>query len=80
MAERELRIGVIGAGVMGSGIAQTTAIFGCETICADVSKDALARAREGVVSEEEVNPLRVDCFRWPVGPFAMLKGATSGWS
>jgi hypothetical protein len=21
----------------------------------------------------------VDCFRWPVGPFAMVKGAGSGW-
>jgi hypothetical protein len=23
--------------------------------------------------------LMVDCFRWPVGPFAMVKGAATGW-
>ena len=34
---------------------------------------------EGVASHEEVNQLMVDCFGWPVGPFAMVKGATSGW-
>lgn len=33
----------------------------------------------GVASAEDVNRLMVDCFNWPVGPFAMLKGATSGW-
>jgi len=21
-----------------------------------------------------------DCFRWPAGPFGMVKGATEGWS
>jgi len=34
---------------------------------------------EGVASHEEVNQLMVDCFGWPVGPFAMVKGASSGW-
>lgn len=34
---------------------------------------------EGVASHEEVNQLMVDCFGWPVGPFAMVKGATTGW-
>jgi 3-hydroxybutyryl-CoA dehydrogenase len=34
---------------------------------------------EGVANHEEVNQLMVDCFGWPVGPFAMIKGATSGW-
>ena len=43
-------IGVIGAGVMGSGIAQTTATFGYATLCSDVAPEALARARESVVS------------------------------
>ncbi|MAG29564.1 MAG: 3-hydroxybutyryl-CoA dehydrogenase [Deltaproteobacteria bacterium] len=33
---------------------------------------------EGVASHEEVNQLMVDCFGWPVGPFAMVKGAQSG--
>jgi len=35
--------------------------------------------QEGVASHEEINQLMVDCFRWPVGPFAMVKGAGSGW-
>jgi 3-hydroxybutyryl-CoA dehydrogenase/3-hydroxyacyl-CoA dehydrogenase len=34
---------------------------------------------EGVATQEEVNDLMVDCFNWPVGPFAMVKGASSGW-
>jgi 3-hydroxyacyl-CoA dehydrogenase len=34
---------------------------------------------EGVASHEEVNQLMVDCFGWPVGPFAMVKGAQTGW-
>lgn len=33
----------------------------------------------GIASAEEVNQIMVDCFNWPVGPFAMVKGATSGW-
>jgi 3-hydroxyacyl-CoA dehydrogenase len=44
------RIGVIGAGVMGSGIAQTTATAGYETVCCDLDADALAKARESVVT------------------------------
>jgi 3-hydroxybutyryl-CoA dehydrogenase len=34
---------------------------------------------EGVATHEDVNQLMVDCYRWPVGPFAMVKGARSGW-
>jgi 3-hydroxybutyryl-CoA dehydrogenase/3-hydroxyacyl-CoA dehydrogenase len=34
---------------------------------------------EGVASPEQVNQLMVDCYRWPVGPFAMVKGASQGW-
>ena len=44
-----VRIGVIGAGVMGSGIAQTTATFGFTTVCCDISKEALEKARADVV-------------------------------
>ena len=33
----------------------------------------------GIANPDDVNQLMVDCFNWPVGPFAMLKGATSGW-
>jgi 3-hydroxyacyl-CoA dehydrogenase len=34
---------------------------------------------EGIATREQVNQLMVDCFNWPVGPFAMVAGATSGW-
>ena len=36
-----MRIGVLGAGVMGGGIAQVTAIAGYETVCYDIAPDAL---------------------------------------
>ncbi len=42
-------------------------------------REARAVVGEGVASREQVNQLMVDCFRWPVGPFAMVEGATSGW-
>ena len=64
------RIGVIGAGVMGSGIAQVTASAGFE---------AALVAKEEVATHDEINQLMVDCFNWPVGPFGMVKGAGSGW-
>lgn len=34
---------------------------------------------EGIATHAEVDQLLVDCFRWPVGPFGMAKGATTGW-
>src|SRR5262249_34270090 len=40
------RIGVLGAGVMGSGIAQVTATAGYETVCYDVDAGALGAGRE----------------------------------
>ena len=43
-----MRVGVIGAGVMGSGIAQTTATAGIETRCYDPDPAALERAKEAV--------------------------------
>ncbi len=42
------RIGVLGAGVMGSGIAQVMAIAGHEVVCYDVAAEALAKGR-GIV-------------------------------
>jgi 3-hydroxybutyryl-CoA dehydrogenase len=42
------RIGVMGAGVMGSGIAQVLAIAGHEVVCRDLSDEVLEAAREGV--------------------------------
>jgi 3-hydroxyacyl-CoA dehydrogenase len=44
------RVAVLGAGVMGSGIAQTLATAGCDTVCYDVAPEALERAREGVAT------------------------------
>jgi 3-hydroxyacyl-CoA dehydrogenase len=41
-----MRIGVVGAGVMGGGIAQVSAIAGFETLCTDISADALRQGRE----------------------------------
>ena len=45
-----MKVGVIGAGVMGSGIAQTTAHAGFETRCYDPDPGALERAAEAVRS------------------------------
>ncbi len=44
------RIGVIGAGVMGAGIAQTTASAGLETLSYDISPEALEAARKEITS------------------------------
>jgi 3-hydroxyacyl-CoA dehydrogenase len=35
---------------------------------------------EGIATRDEVDQLMIDCFRWPSGPFGMVKGAGSGWS
>jgi 3-hydroxybutyryl-CoA dehydrogenase len=35
---------------------------------------------EGIATREDVDQLMMDCFRWPSGPFGMVKGAGSGWS
>jgi 3-hydroxybutyryl-CoA dehydrogenase len=42
------RIGVLGCGLMGSGIAQTVAAAGCDTIVRDVSDALLDRGRAGI--------------------------------
>ena len=42
----DVKVGVIGAGVMGSGIAQTLAAGGFETLCYDTSSEALEKAKE----------------------------------
>ena len=35
---------------------------------------------EGIATQDEVDQLMMDCYRWPSGPFGMVTGATSGWS
>lgn len=42
-------IGVMGGGVMGSGIAQTTALAGYRTIVCDISDEALAKTKNKIV-------------------------------
>jgi 3-hydroxyacyl-CoA dehydrogenase len=42
-------------------------------------QEASRVVEQGIASHEEVNQLMVDCFNWPVGPFAMVRGATEGW-
>jgi 3-hydroxybutyryl-CoA dehydrogenase len=44
------RVGILGAGVMGSGIAQVTATAGYSTVCYDVDPDALRHGREHVTT------------------------------
>lgn len=44
------RIGVVGAGVMGSGIAQVLAVAGHEVHCCDLAQDVLDAAEESVRS------------------------------
>ena len=34
---------------------------------------------EGIATREQVDELMTDCFRWPAGPFGMVRGATGGW-
>ena len=45
-----MRIAVIGAGVMGSGMAQVLAQAGHDVHCTDVAETVLAKARERVTS------------------------------
>ena len=42
------KVGVIGAGAMGSGIAQVSAVAGYDVVVQDVSGDALGRARVSI--------------------------------
>jgi 3-hydroxyacyl-CoA dehydrogenase len=34
---------------------------------------------EGIATADEVDQLMMDCFRWPTGPFGMVRGASAGW-
>jgi len=49
-AEAIRRVGVVGAGTMGHGIAQVALRAGCEVLLYDLSPDALAQARERIRS------------------------------
>jgi 3-hydroxybutyryl-CoA dehydrogenase/3-hydroxyacyl-CoA dehydrogenase len=43
-------------------------------------REANRVVEEGVATREQVDQLMTDCFRWPAGPFGMVRGATGGWS
>jgi 3-hydroxybutyryl-CoA dehydrogenase/3-hydroxyacyl-CoA dehydrogenase len=43
-------------------------------------REAAQVVTEGVATEEDVDQLLVDCFRWPAGPFGMTRGAGTGWT
>ena len=43
-------------------------------------QEAQRAVSEGVATHEQVDQIMTDCFRWPSGPFGMVRGAGSGWS
>jgi 3-hydroxyacyl-CoA dehydrogenase len=42
-------------------------------------REAQKVLEEGVASVEDINKAMVHGFNWPVGPLAMIEGATKGW-
>jgi 3-hydroxybutyryl-CoA dehydrogenase len=42
--------------------------------------EAQKAVSEGIATADDVDQLMMDCFRWPTGPFGMVKGAGSGWA
>ena len=50
MSNENYKIGVVGAGVMGSGIAQVMALSGCEVVCSDIDEEVLNTASVSVDS------------------------------
>jgi 3-hydroxybutyryl-CoA dehydrogenase len=43
-------------------------------------REAQRVVEEGIADRAEIDQLMTDCFRWPAGPFGMVRGAGSGWS
>lgn len=43
-------------------------------------KEAHRVIDEGIADRAQIDQLMVDCFRWPSGPFGMVRGAGTGWS
>jgi NAD(P)-dependent dehydrogenase (short-subunit alcohol dehydrogenase family) len=68
-----------GASGIGAAAAHVMAREGAAVAVADFDARRAGEVAEGVASHEQVNQLMVDCFRLPVGPFAMVQGATTGW-
>lgn len=42
-------------------------------------REAQAVLAEGIATAEDINKAMVHGFNWPVGPLAMVEGATKGW-
>jgi 3-hydroxyacyl-CoA dehydrogenase len=42
-------------------------------------REAQKVLEEGIASVEDINKAMVYGFNWPVGPLAMIEGATKGW-
>jgi 3-hydroxybutyryl-CoA dehydrogenase len=62
-------------------IADTTTAWGFVTnrVYGAMLREAHKCLEEGIATKEQIDVLMVDCFRWPVGPFGMVQGATTGW-
>ena len=54
--------------------------FVANRIYAAMLREAQRVIDDGVCDAAGVNQLMVDCFNWPVGPFAMVRGASEGWT
>jgi len=42
-------------------------------------QEASRIVEEGIATQEQIDQIMIDCFRWPSGPFGMVAGAGSGW-
>ena len=52
-----IKIGVLGAGIMGRGVAQRFASYGCKIILIDVSKDRVEQARNEIIKQLKVSKM-----------------------
>ena len=59
----------------------TTAAWGfvANRVYAAMLREAAQVLEEGVATKEQIDALMTDCFNWPVGPYGMVQGASSGW-
>jgi 3-hydroxybutyryl-CoA dehydrogenase len=62
-------------------IADTTSTWGfvANRVYGAMIEEANRCVEEGIATRGQIDELMVDCFRWPVGPFGMVEGATTGW-
>ena len=63
-------------------VGDTTRAWGyvANRVYAAMAREARAVVDESIATREQVDQLMIDCFRWPSGPFGMVRGAGSGWS